>query len=38
MGQTRKTPSTFTLGAIDFRSDKEPTAQDMKQTRKAVTW
>ena len=42
MSLTRKTLSTFTLGAVDFRSDKERTARYTKQTRKvarnAATW
>jgi hypothetical protein len=42
MGLTRKTLSTFTLGAVDFRSDKQRTARYTKQTRnaarKAATW
>ena len=36
MGVTRKTLSKFTLGAVDFRSDKERTARYTKQTRKAA--
>ncbi|PRY63746.1 hypothetical protein BCF74_101146 [Knoellia remsis] len=34
MGITRKTMSVFTLGAVDFRSDKERTAAYTKATKK----
>ena len=36
MGVFRKTSSLLTLGAIDFRSDKERTARYARQTRNAV--
>lgn len=34
MGITRKTMSVFTLGAVDFRSDKERAAAYARGTRK----
>lgn len=36
MGVMRKITSIGTLGAVDFRSDKERTARYTKQTRNAV--
>lgn len=36
MGIIRKTMSTSTLGLVDFRSDKERTARNTKQTRNAI--
>lgn len=36
MGLFRKLASTVTVGAIDFRSDKERTAMYARQTRNAV--
>ncbi len=36
MGITRKTMSVFTLGLVDFRSDKERTASYTKATKKAA--
>lgn len=36
MGLTRKFTSAMTLGAVDFRSDKERTARYTRQTRNAV--
>lgn len=36
MGLFRKTTSVFTMGLIDFRSDRERTARYTRQTRNAV--
>lgn len=36
MGLIRKTTSVLTVGAVDFRSDKERTARYARQTRNAV--
>lgn len=36
MGLFRKLASTVTVGAIDFRSDKERTAMYARQTRNAI--
>lgn len=36
MGITRKTLSVFTLGLIDFRSDKERAARSARLTKRAA--